>query len=221
MVLSSFFWGYVFLQLPAAQLGKKFGAKWLLVGCTLTNAGFCISIPLFAEYCGSVGVIIARFFQGLSQGCIPSLLHTLLGYWAPPSERSVIGTVSYSGTNIYFWPLYSLSCYLVNIGISFHQNGINNLHNFPKFFTGAVFGNILALSTTGLISSSWVGWPCAFYLFGALGVKWVLLWTFLGADRPGLHKDISAAERTYIETSLAYQDRRVTVSFFNSYPSRN
>ncbi|XP_018561169.1 putative inorganic phosphate cotransporter [Anoplophora glabripennis] len=170
VVLSAFFWGYAVLQLPSAQLGKRFGVKWLLVGCTMTNAGFCILIPLFAEYCGSVGVIISRFFQGLAQGCIPSLLHNLLGHWAPPSERSVIGTISYSG---------------------------------------AVFGNILALSTTGLISSSWVGWPFAFYLFGALGVKWALLWILFGADRPGLHKNISAAERTYIETSLAYQDRRV------------
>ncbi|KAJ8923276.1 hypothetical protein NQ315_001833 [Exocentrus adspersus] len=169
IVLSSFFWGYAILQLPSALLGKKFGVKWILVGCTMTNSGFCILIPLLAQHWGSTGVIIARFFQGLSQGCVPSLLNNLLGHWAPPSERSVIGTFSYSG---------------------------------------AVFGNILALSTTGVISSSWVGWPFAFYLFGSLGIKWVLIWVWLGADRPGQHTGISAAERTYIETSLAYQEHR-------------
>ena len=97
VVLSAFFWGYVILQLPAAQLGKKFGAKWLLVCCTTVDSLACLSIPTSAEYFGATGVMICRFLQGLAQGCISPLLHTLLGYWAPPCERSVIGTFSYAG----------------------------------------------------------------------------------------------------------------------------
>ncbi|KAJ8929851.1 hypothetical protein NQ314_017455, partial [Rhamnusium bicolor] len=83
--------------------------------------------------------------------------------------------------------------------------------HFPisQLFTGSVFGNILALSTTGLISSSWVGWPFSFYLFGALGLKWILLWMLFGADRPGRHKRITDVERIYIETSLAYEANEV------------
>ncbi|KAJ8937275.1 hypothetical protein NQ318_005673 [Aromia moschata] len=169
VVLSAFFWGYIVLQLPAAQLGKKISVKWLLVCCTVMNSIFCILIPTLAKYFGSVGVIVSRVFQGLFQGCIPPLVHNLLGHWAPPTERSVLGTFSYSG---------------------------------------AIIGNILALSTAGVISSSWVGWPFSFYLFGGLGLKWVVLWIFLGADRPGTHKRISTNERIYIESSLAYVDAR-------------
>ncbi|KAJ8980970.1 hypothetical protein NQ317_013424 [Molorchus minor] len=164
VVLSSFFWGYLLLQLPAALFGKKMGVKKLLAVCMLTNSLFCISIPILAEHSGSVGVIFARVVQGLSQGCIPPLVHNLLGHWAPPSERSVLGSFSYSG---------------------------------------AIIGNILALSTTGIISSSWVGWPFAFYLFGGFGLKWIVLWLIFGADSPSSHKSIGAGERIYIESSLA------------------
>lgn len=74
---------------------------------------------------------------------------------------------------------------------------------------GSVVGNILSLSLTGVICSSWWGWPASFYLFGALGLKWVLLWSFLGADRPGVHKGISEAERKYIESSLGQDIHKV------------
>ncbi|KAJ8923275.1 hypothetical protein NQ315_001832 [Exocentrus adspersus] len=170
VVLSAFFWGYVVLQLPAAQLGKKFGAKWLLVCCITVDSIACLLIPVCAAYFGATGVMVCRFFQGLSQGCIYPLLHTLLGYWAPPCERSVIGTFSYAGS---------------------------------------VFGNILSLPVTGFICSSWVGWPASFYLFGALGLKWAILWIIFGADRPGCHKSITLYEKMYIETSLGHEKHKV------------
>ncbi|KAJ8980969.1 hypothetical protein NQ317_013423 [Molorchus minor] len=170
VVLSAFFWGYVVLQLPAAQMGKKFGAKWLLVSCVSVDSIACLLIPLSAEYFGASGVMACRFFQGLSQGCISPLLHTLLGHWAPPTERSVIGTFSYAGS---------------------------------------VVGNIVSLPVTGFICSSWVGWPIAFYFFGALGLKWAILWAILGADRPGCHKHISNCEKIYIESSLGHETHKV------------
>ncbi|CAH1154733.1 unnamed protein product [Phaedon cochleariae] len=97
VVLSAFFWGYVLLQVPSAQLGKKFGAKWMLVGCTSLDSLSCILIPVMASRFGSTGVMICRVSQGLAQGGVAPLVHTLLGCWAPPSERSVMATVAYTG----------------------------------------------------------------------------------------------------------------------------
>jgi hypothetical protein len=54
----------------------------------------------------------------------------------------------------------------------------------------------------GVLASSSIGWPSVFYIFGAVGMLWVVLWVFLGADRPGTHKFISKAEQAYIETNL-------------------
>lgn len=77
------------------------------------------------------------------------------------------------------------------------------------YSVGSVVGNVLSLSLTGVICSSWWGWPASFYLFGGLGLKWVLLWTILGADRPGSHKGISEPERKYIESSLGQDIHKV------------
>lgn len=97
VVLSAFFWGYVFLQIPTAQIGKRYGPKWILVTCVAVDSVSCILIPTIAETFGSNGVMVCRFFQGLAQGGIAPLLHMLLGKWAPPCERSVMATMSYAG----------------------------------------------------------------------------------------------------------------------------
>jgi hypothetical protein len=58
------------------------------------------------------------------------------------------------------------------------------------------------LSGSGALASSSIGWPSIFYIFGAVGILWVVFWVFLGADRPGTHKYISKEEQAYIETNL-------------------
>jgi MFS family permease len=68
--------------------------------------------------------------------------------------------------------------------------------------TGAQAGTIVAMAVCGALASSSIGWPSIFYIFGAMGILWAVLWFFLGADRPGTHKYISKEEQAYIETNL-------------------
>jgi MFS family permease len=68
--------------------------------------------------------------------------------------------------------------------------------------TGAQLGTIIAMPVSGALASSPIGWPSIFYIFGAVGILWVVLWFFLAADRPGTHKFISKEEQAYIETNL-------------------
>jgi hypothetical protein len=69
-------------------------------------------------------------------------------------------------------------------------------------FVGAQVGTIIAMPVCGALASSSIGWPSIFYVFGALGICWALLWVFLGADHPATHRFISKAEQAYIETNL-------------------
>ncbi|PNF23027.1 putative inorganic phosphate cotransporter [Cryptotermes secundus] len=69
-------------------------------------------------------------------------------------------------------------------------------------YAGGQVGTIIAMPLSGALASSSIGWPSIFYIFGALGICWVLLWVFLGADRPATHRFISKAEKAYIETNL-------------------
>lgn len=39
LVLSSFYMGYICLQVLAGELGKKYGPKWFLVGAMVVNSG--------------------------------------------------------------------------------------------------------------------------------------------------------------------------------------
>lgn len=168
-------------------MGKRFGAKWVLAACVIVDSVSCILIPLAADNFQSSGVMVCRFFQGLAQGGVAPLLHMLLGNWAPPSERSVMATLSYSGK----WDFMALFSSKTSI-------------------VGMVVGNVLSLSLAGIICSSPLGWPAAFYIFGGLGLKWVFLWSFFGANRPSCHKSISECERKYIECSLGQEVHKVS-----------
>lgn len=59
---------------------------------------------------------------------------------------------------------------------------------------------------TGWISASSAGWPCVFYVYGAMGLAWVVVYFLLGANSPASHKSISAEEKYYIEKSLGHED---------------
>ncbi|CAG9865518.1 unnamed protein product [Phyllotreta striolata] len=167
VILSSFFWGYICLQIFAGELGKKYGTKWLAFIAMFINSTACVMIPFIADNLGSYGVIGCRVLQGLSQGFFFPSVHNILGQWAPLEERSVLGTIAFAGPS---------------------------------------FGTIVSLIISGIICSSWAGWPVAFYVFGSLGYVWMLAWMLLCANSPASHKWISNEERRYIQKSLSVKE---------------
>lgn len=54
----------------------------------------------------------------------------------------------------------------------------------------------------GYISSSFIGWPFTFYLYGVIGYIWIVLWFIYGAESPAKYRKISEVEKNYIESSL-------------------
>lgn len=69
-------------------------------------------------------------------------------------------------------------------------------------YSGAQFGTVVMLSTSGILASSFMGWPSIFYLSGCAGGLWSILWLFFGSNSPSDYKYISAEEREFIQTSL-------------------
>ncbi len=59
--------------------------------------------------------------------------------------------------------------------------------------SGIPFGTVFALLITPVIVLT-LGWSWAFYLFGAVGVLWYLLWVRLASDTPETHATISEEE---------------------------
>jgi len=67
--------------------------------------------------------------------------------------------------------------------------------------SGMFLGTPLTLLASGWLLD-WFHWPELFYVFGALGCVWFMLWTLLSSSGPENHRCISEAERKLIIDSL-------------------
>lgn len=68
-------------------------------------------------------------------------------------------------------------------------------------YIGAQLGTVVCLPLSGEICF-YLGWPYVFYIFGAVGLVWFVLWAFFVFDSPNTHPRISERERLYITSSL-------------------
>ncbi|KAF7271632.1 hypothetical protein GWI33_015514 [Rhynchophorus ferrugineus] len=100
VVLSSFYWSYAALQFFAGHIGIAFGPRWILTIAMFVNALASLMIPTAATYWDYSGVVVCRLIQGVAQGFIIPLTHSMLGKWAPTEERSWLNTSVYSGCSI-------------------------------------------------------------------------------------------------------------------------
>lgn len=50
VILSSFFWGYVVLQVPAGELARRFGGKVLFTIAVFVNSILSLMLPLGAAW---------------------------------------------------------------------------------------------------------------------------------------------------------------------------
>ncbi|XP_034464146.1 sialin isoform X2 [Hippoglossus hippoglossus] len=68
-------------------------------------------------------------------------------------------------------------------------------------YIGAQLGTVISLPLSGEICF-YLDWTYVFYVFGANGLVWFILWAFLAFDSPNTHPRISERERLYITNSL-------------------
>ncbi|XP_067632669.1 putative inorganic phosphate cotransporter [Eurosta solidaginis] len=168
-IFSSFFCGYVLLQIPAGGWARRFGARLLMLLSIGINSLLSLLTPLSVSFGDWPLFCVIRFTQGLSQGLLLPALATILTKWAPIEERGSMQTFTY---------------------------------------TGGPFGIVLMLASSGKLCSSRWGWPSTFYLPGALGLLWSVIWFVYGANTPRDCRHISENERAMIEESLtAYKEK--------------
>uniref|UniRef100_A0A8R1E7S9 Major facilitator superfamily (MFS) profile domain-containing protein n=2 Tax=Caenorhabditis japonica TaxID=281687 RepID=A0A8R1E7S9_CAEJA len=68
-------------------------------------------------------------------------------------------------------------------------------------FTGSSVGVMIGLPASAYLVSH-IHWSAPFYVFGALGVVWALLWSYVSGSSPANHGYISADEKTYITEKI-------------------
>ncbi len=157
-VLSSFFLGYLLLQVAGGRLADRFGGKAVLAAGVLLWSLFTMLTPPAAQL-GLTVLLVTRVLMGMGEAVTFPSIYTLYSRWVPLTERSrAVG--------------------LANSGIP--------------------LGTVFALLATPVIVQS-LGWPWAFYLFGAVGVLWYLVWHVKVTAHPADHPRISAEELATIE----------------------
>uniref|UniRef100_A0AAQ5Z5M5 Sialin n=1 Tax=Amphiprion ocellaris TaxID=80972 RepID=A0AAQ5Z5M5_AMPOC len=67
-------------------------------------------------------------------------------------------------------------------------------------YIGAQLGTVVCLPLSGQICF-YLDWTYVFYIFGAVGLVWFILWSFLVFNSPNTHPRISERERLYITNS--------------------
>ena len=97
VILSSFFWGYVVLQVPAGELARKFGGKPLVTISISINSLISLLLPVSAAIGGWQLVCVCRFLQGFTQAFIYPCMHHLISQWIPLEEKGLLATIVYAG----------------------------------------------------------------------------------------------------------------------------
>ena len=112
VVLSSFFVGYMLLQVVSAMLANKYGGKLLLGFAVIWWSIFTILTPAAAHV--SIGTLIAaRIALGLGEAAVFPGCINLIGRWVPVSQRSRAVALIASGLSLGTVVALPLTGYLV------------------------------------------------------------------------------------------------------------
>ncbi|CAG9125847.1 unnamed protein product [Plutella xylostella] len=100
LILSSFLWGYVVLQVPAGEAAARWGGKIPMCVAVGGNAAVSLVLPAATYYGGWQFLCGCRVLQGLCQGFLFPSTHCLLSKWVPLEEKSRLGTMVYAGASL-------------------------------------------------------------------------------------------------------------------------
>ena len=153
IVLSSFFVGYLLLQIVGGRLADRFGGKVVLgTGVVLWSLFTLLTPP--AAWMGITVLILVRIGMGMGEAVTFPSIYSLYSKWVPLKERSR--------------------------AVGFTNSGIP-------------LGTVFALVVTPIIVEAW-GWEWAFYLFGAVGLLWMVFWQLSVTSTPETHPGLAAGE---------------------------
>ncbi|XP_074832266.1 sodium-dependent phosphate transport protein 3-like [Carettochelys insculpta] len=96
LILSAFFYGYIFTQLLGGYLSGMFGGKLLLGSGLLSTSALTLLTPLAAGL-GAAYLIGLQALLGMAEGVIFPAQYTLWAKWAPPLERSRLMNLAEAG----------------------------------------------------------------------------------------------------------------------------
>ncbi|KAK5820850.1 major facilitator superfamily domain-containing protein [Linnemannia elongata] len=103
IILASFYFGYIVTPILGGTLSDRYGGKTVLATGALVWTVFTVCTPLAAAM-GLTWAVIARIGLGLGEGVAYPAIHSMIGTWIPPCEKSKavasVTAMSYLGSVI-------------------------------------------------------------------------------------------------------------------------
>ena len=185
IILSSFFFGYLFGQVPGGYIATVYGAKFVFGIGVLCTAILTLLVPLATTWNlkgeGSTShvwtLIILRILMGVFESVTYPSLFAFIAKWCPEKERSKMVSFSFSGA-------------MIGTAIAFPLAGIIISNKSSQIFGG------------------WVG---LFYCFGAIGIIWFILYAYFISESPETHPGISIEERNYIVNTRGTKTKKKNI----------
>lgn len=134
IVLSSFGWSYVLMQIPAGLLLDKIGIKWIFRAATIMWSVSCFITAIIS---GTGLLILARIVLGTAESPIFPGAMKATGYWFPRSERGTATAIFDSGqrlSNVIGFPLVAMAVVSFGWRGAFVAMGILSLAYVFVFF---------------------------------------------------------------------------------------
>ncbi|XP_072175957.1 sialin-like isoform X1 [Diadema setosum] len=98
LILASFFYGFLILQVPVGYLANKYSrASVWFFGLSLGVTGVCNVLVPVAAHAGVTWLCIDQVISGLVEGCRYPVYYAIMARWAPPEERSRLISIGLSG----------------------------------------------------------------------------------------------------------------------------
>ncbi|GJQ72223.1 hypothetical protein Trydic_g3314 [Trypoxylus dichotomus] len=99
-MLSAFFVGYFFGQIPGGISADLLGGRITYVSGVGLSSGLTILFPWIINLLPWYWVCIGRMLIGISQGVTYPSMSSLIALWVPPSERSTLGAFSFASNSL-------------------------------------------------------------------------------------------------------------------------
>ncbi|XP_047122245.1 sialin-like [Schistocerca piceifrons] len=179
-ILSSYYYGYVAMQIVGGHSAAKFGGRWVY-GAGLFAAGLLTLLGPLAAYAGPVVFMVSRIGVGLASGVIIPAMHVMFTKWFPDHERQRLSGAIFSGYYQMFTIIYELFTFL--------EGKVRAKANY--------MGTLLSMAVSGTMVKN-LGWPSVFYVFGGISTVTIIPWVYFVYSEPESHPRITEKELRYI-----------------------
>ncbi|RVE43976.1 hypothetical protein evm_011379 [Chilo suppressalis] len=99
-ILSSFFFGYAMLVVPADLILGKINGKVVTTTILAVNGVLCLTMPTIINRGGWIATCNALFMMGMTQACLDPANRNLLKSWMPPNEKYFCSSLVYGGLQL-------------------------------------------------------------------------------------------------------------------------